>query len=146
MGRSLGFARVAALAVPLLSCGWFGGKANSASWPLQSADKVPAASGQVTVSQENDANHVVNVTVEHLAHPGDAFPGASTYVVWLVPNAEGGHPENVGVLQLDTDLKGHLQARTPYRSFQVVITAEEQPNVTAPSNDRVLTTSVALPG
>jgi len=138
---------MAVLTLPLLGCGsWFGnGQANSASWPLQSAEKVPAASGQVVVSQENNQNHVVDVTVEHLAHPGDAFPGTSAYVVWLVPTAQGGHPENIGVLQLGSDLKGHLETRTPYRSFQVVITAEQQPNVTAPSNDRVLTTSIALP-
>jgi len=51
----------------------------------------------------------------------------------------------MGVLQLDSDLKGHLKAHTPYRSFQVIITAEQRANVTAPSNDRVLATSVALP-
>jgi hypothetical protein len=147
MARALGFACVAALTIPLLGCGsWFGGgQANSESWALQSAGNVPAASGRVTVSQTDKQNHVVDVTVQHLAHPSDAFPGTSTYVVWLEPTAQGGPPQNLGVLQLGSNLAAHFKAHTPYRSFRVVITAEQRPNVTVPSDNRVLATAVALP-
>ncbi len=147
MARWFGVTCAAALAVSSFGCGsWFGsGKGNSASWALQASAKVPAASGQVTVSQESQDNHIVNVSVQHLAEPEKAFPGTSNYVVWLVPTSAGGNPENVGVLQLDADLKGHVQARTPFRSFRVVITAEQRANVTSPSDNRVLTTAVALP-
>lgn len=147
MGRYLAVTCAAALAMSSLGCAsWFdGGKGKSTSWALQGSQKVPAASGQVTIKQENEQNRVVEVSVEHLAQPGKAFPGASDYVVWLLPTSRGGNPENLGVLQLDSDLKGHLQAHTPYRSFQVVITAEPRANVTSPSDNRVLTASVALP-
>jgi len=65
--------------------------------------------------------------------------------VWLVPTGENGNPENLGALPLGSDLKGHLQAQTPFNSFQLIITAEDRANVTVPSDKRVLTTSVALP-
>jgi hypothetical protein len=134
----------AVLAAQLGACGMFGGKATG-EWSLKNAEKVPAAAGQVRVAKGEQGNSVVTIRVEHLAHPGEAFPGTSTYVVWLIPN-EGERPQNVGALQVDSELKGELTTNTPYRSFRIVVTAENEPNATQPSDNRAMTASIALPG
>ena len=113
------------------------------SWNMQPNEKVPAAQGKVMVSKPDGANRQVTVSVEHLAPPTQAF-GKSTYVVWIRP-VGGGEAQNMGVLQFDDDLEARLTFKTPFKTFDVVISAEEQPNVTSPSNDLAFQASVAVP-
>ena len=136
---------VAALAVQLAGCGTslLGGK-TIGTWPLNGAEKVPASRGQVRVAKSDQGNTQVTISVEHLARPGDAFPGASTYVVWLIPSG-GPQAQNVGALAVGDDLKARLTTKTPFRAFDIVVTAEAQPNVTQPSDKRAMTASVQLP-
>ncbi len=117
---------------------------NSQTYTLNTSPKIPAATGQVNVSTGKDGNHTVDVKVERLAEPARVFEGASSYVVWLIaPNSP---PTNVGVLPLDNNLKGSLQTKTPFRNFQVEVTAEPTPAATRPSDqNRVMSTTVHLP-
>lgn len=134
------------LSAQLLGCGTlFGGKSDGGTWTLKSAQQLPAASGQVRVSKGDQGNQTVEVSVKHLAHPREAFPGTSTYVVWLVPR-EGGQPQNMGALQVGDNLAAELKTKTPYRSFEIVITAEDRPNVAEPSGNRAMMAAVSLPG
>jgi hypothetical protein len=135
----------AVAAAQLAGCGTtlFRGQAIG-TWSLAGAERVPAARGQVRVSKGEQGNNVVTLNVEHLARPGDAFPGTSSYVVWLIPSGDP-QPQNVGALAVDADLKGELTTKTPFRSFDIVVTAENQPNVTEPSGNRAMTASVQLP-
>ena len=64
------------------------------TWTMATAEKVPAAVGKVKVANEKDGNTKVKVEVAHLAQPDEAFDNASTYVVWLKPQA--GEAQNVG--------------------------------------------------
>jgi hypothetical protein len=114
------------------------------TWNLNTSPRVPAATGQVSVQPGNDGNQTVDINVQRLAAPDRVFNGASTYVVWLIaPNSP---PTNVGVLPLDQDLKGRLQTKTPFKSFDVEVTAEPTALVTRPSaNNRVMSASVRLP-
>ncbi len=122
----------------------FHGADNSQTYTLNTSPKVPAATGQVDVSTNKDGNHTVDVKVERLAQPARVFEGANTYVVWLIaPNSP---PTNVGVLPLGDDLKGSLETKTPFRNFQVEVTAEPTPAATRPSDqNRVMSTTVHLP-
>jgi hypothetical protein len=71
------------------------------------------------------------------------FDQTSTYVVWLKP--ESGTAQNVGVLSLNKDLKGSLETQTAFKDFQVIVTAEKDANVTAPSGRSVMNASVVVP-
>ena len=84
----------------------------------------------VTPKGEKDGNTKVKVEVAHLAAPHAVFDEASTYVVWLKP--EAGEAQNVGVLNINKDLKGELETRTAVKDFQVIVTAEKDGNATAP--------------
>ncbi|HEY8923616.1 MAG TPA: hypothetical protein VIU64_04495, partial [Polyangia bacterium] len=45
------------------------------SWPLSNTKQVPAASGQVRVVSTDNGNATMELSVQHLARPADAFPG-----------------------------------------------------------------------
>jgi len=121
-----------------------GGANNGQTYTLNASPKVPAAAGHVSVSTEKDGNHTVAIDVEHMAEPQKVFEGASTYVVWLI--APGSAPTNIGVLPVDKDLKGSLQTKTPFKTFDVEVTAEASPAATQPTDDnRVMSASVRLP-
>jgi len=121
-----------------------GGGNNGQTYTLNASPKVPAATGKVSVSTEKNGNHTVDINVERLAEPQKVFEGASTYVVWLI--APGSAPTNIGVLPLDSDLKGSLETKTPFKTFRVEVTAETTASATQPTDtNRVMTASVRLP-
>jgi hypothetical protein len=111
---------------------------------MTGASAAPAAQGRVTVKPESNGNQEVDVAVEHLAAPSRAFEGTSVYVVWLVP-ANGGGPQNMGVLSTSDELNGHLKIQTTFKSFEILVSAEAAPNVVSPSGKRVLSAIVQLP-
>jgi len=129
----------------------FGGCASMSStpgrapqtWTLVTSPAIPAAAGQVKVSAQKNGNTSLKVEVEHLAPPASINQDASTYVVWLRPTA--GFPQNIGVLNIIDKREGKLQTQTPFKSFEVTVTAEMTPYATAPSPDRVMTAQVVVP-
>jgi hypothetical protein len=115
------------------------------TWTLNGSQKTPAAQGKVEVAAKSkDGTRQIEVEVKHLARPSAVFDGTTTYVVWVKP--EGGRPENVGALALDKDLKGDLKTKTPYKVFDVMVTAEMSPGTTLPSlNNEVFSTRIYVP-
>jgi hypothetical protein len=114
------------------------------TWTLSTSPRVAAADGKVSVLAGKDGNQMVDVQVQRLAKASRVFEGTSTYVVWLVP--PDSPPTNIGVLPLDSHLKGRLQTKTPYREFDVEVTAEPAPTATQPNaQTRVMSVSVRLP-
>jgi hypothetical protein len=65
----------------------------------------------------------------------------TTYVVWLKPTE--GQPVNLGTLNVDRNLRGTFKTRTPFKQFEVFVTAEKMPSVVEPSNKRIMRASVA---
>lgn len=129
--------------VGALAFGACGTMSKEQTWSMNTTEKIPSAEGKVKVKAEKDGNTRVKVEVEHLATPATVFERASTYVVWLQP--ETGHAQNVGVLNVDKNLKGELETRTAFKDFRVIVTAEESANVTTPSSFRVMNTQVVMP-
>jgi hypothetical protein len=113
------------------------------TWTLSGSPKVPSAEGKVRVAAGGDGNQTVDVEVEHLAQASKVFAGTTTYVVWVMPQG-GAPPQNLGVLQVGEDLKGHLTTKTPFKSFDIVVTAEVDANVAQPSGNRVLSATVTV--
>ena len=120
-----------------------GGCAHEQTWTMNTTEMIPSAVGKVKVANEKDGNTKVKVEVSHLAQPSAVFAQTSTYVVWLKP--ESGTAQNVGVLSLNKDLKGSLETQTAFKDFQVIVTAEKDANVTAPSGRSVMNASVVVP-
>lgn len=135
---------VAALPACSTTRSMMGGGGQSQTWSLTGNEKVPAAQGSVGVRPGGDGNQTVEVRVKHLAPPSRVYDGTQHYVVWLLPEQGGGAPQNLGILGLNDKLEGDLTSQTPYRNFQVLITAEAQPNVTEPSGNRVMAGMVNL--
>jgi hypothetical protein len=118
---------------------------DSANIALRSSDSIPSAQGRLSVKGSEGPNQVVDLTVKHMAQPNRVKSGASAYVVWLQP-AGAKEPINMGVLQIDKDLNGELQFKTPFPKFDVFVTAEENPAVQEPTeHGRLLTAAVDLP-
>jgi hypothetical protein len=123
-------------------CGSMNSRMHEQTWTMSTTDKVPSASGKVKVANEKDGNTRVKVEVKHLAQPSAAFD-ATTYVVWLKP--EGGHAQNVGVLNVNKKLEGELETRTAFKDFSVIVTAEKDANAVTPTGQSVLDTKVVVP-
>jgi hypothetical protein len=101
-----------------------------------SSTLVPSATGKVDVDKDKNGNHVLKVRVYHLVDPEKLTPPRNGYVVWMQP--KGKDPENLGMLKVNKDLEGSLEATTPYKNFTVFVTAEENPKPDSPSGDEIL--------
>jgi hypothetical protein len=82
----------------------------------------------------------MELKVEHLAPPSNLQPAKQVYVVWV--QAPGQQPENKGVLKVNENLEGSIKMITPYKSFDVFVTAEDTPSVTQPSTMEMLRGSI----
>jgi hypothetical protein len=141
------FACAAAAAVYLSACSQLhlGSKPPTAA--LQASPKVPAAEGTVSVQDGDNGNYKVALNVKHMAPPDKVATGASSYVVWLRPLASDNQnqaqtAQNMGALTVNNDLEGNLTTVTPYRQFDLFVTAEPAPNSTAPTGEQLLSTTV----
>jgi len=80
------------------------------------------------------------MTVRHLANLANLTPRAAAYVVWL--QERGKNAENQGQLKMDKNLKANFKAETPYKSFDVFVTAEQDPRTSGPSGQEVLRATI----
>lgn len=101
---------------------------------------VPAATGHTKLSIDENDNAKVQLRVEHLAPPQNLQPPKAVYVVWVKT------PDNqhyiLGQLKVDKNLEGKMNAITPFKTFRIVISAEDFPTVKEPGDQLILTTEV----
>ncbi|MBX7116859.1 MAG: hypothetical protein K1X64_21215 [Myxococcaceae bacterium] len=109
--------------------------------PMTAAANMPAAEGTVTATRTSNENIALEVQVRHLAHPEKVEQGASTYVVWARPMGQA-VPQILGALKVDRNLDGMLSTVTPYKEFQVFITAEPTEAAVTPTGQQLLLASV----
>jgi hypothetical protein len=110
-------------------------------FPMTASAAVPAATGNVSVSADNNGNTKVKVNVEHLANPASLTPAQTVYVVWIQQRGSN-QPDNAGVIEVGNDLKGGLETTTPYRTFDVFVTAEHNRNATSPNGPQILKATI----
>jgi hypothetical protein len=108
---------------------------------LTNTGVAPAAQGTVSTGTDKNGNTSVDIKVEHLAHPESLKPAKQNYLVWIQPSGQSA--QLLGALRVGDDLKGELKGSTPAKSFQVLITAEDQTNAETPSSTVVLQGNVA---
>jgi hypothetical protein len=102
---------------------------------------VPAAQGKVEVGHDDNGNTRLHVVVNHMARPERLTPAKQVYVVWI--QQPGNEAQNLGTLQIGDHLKAELAATTPLKdNYMVFVTAEDNPQVTMPSEPRLLTATV----
>ncbi len=123
---------------------------SSAPLNLSASNRVPAAEGTVKAAEAKNGNTSIALKVKTLAPPQKVDAAATTYVVWARPLAAvrtpAGNMErltvNLGALKVDQSLNGSLETVTPFREFELFVTAEPSATVTAPSNQALLWTTV----
>lgn len=126
-------ALVVVAALALAACG-------PAKFPMTAGSETPAAEGMVKVSDGDNGNSRIVLSIEHLAPPQKVTPGATTYVAWVA--GPGAAPQNVGALTVAEDLSAKLETVTPLKSFEVFVTPEASSTPLSPSGPRVLSGSV----
>jgi len=108
---------------------------------LVNTGAAPAAEGKVVTENDRNGNTKVEVTVKHMATPQSLTPARQVYLVWVQPR--GKDPELLGALRVNEDLEGSLKATTPYKDFDVMVTAEDSMKPETPSSAVILKGSVA---
>jgi hypothetical protein len=103
---------------------------------LINTGKAPAAEGKVITDNDRNGNTGVEVHVKHMATPESLTPAKQAYLVWVQPR--GKDPELLGALRVNSDLEGSLKATTPYKDFEIFITAEDNVKPDTPSNAVIL--------
>lgn len=103
---------------------------------MKTSSTVPAAEGRAILEHDRNKNVQVTLEVRHLAKPQSLAPAKGTYVVWIQP--EGQEANNVGVLRVNDELKGDFRTTTPYKKFDLFVTAEDSPTVSTPSGTEIM--------
>jgi hypothetical protein len=105
---------------------------------LATSERIPGAHGTFEVSSGPSGNTVVRVAVKHMAPPQKVTSGATTYVVWVKPLTADGEPQNMGAMKLDGEQHGVFESMTPFRSFELFLTAEPSPSTQEPRGEKML--------
>jgi len=109
-------------------------------YPMTAASIVPGARANVEISKDKNGNTSLKMKVQHLANLANLTPRAAAYVVWL--QERGGNSENKGQLTMDKNLAATFETVTPFKSFDVFVTAEQDPRATGPSGPEVLKATI----
>jgi hypothetical protein len=130
--------RILLLSVALLV---FAGLSQAKGVQLIADSSVPAARGQVNTSKDDNGNIRVKLKVRHLAKPTSLTPAKQAYVVWV--QGKAAEPEKIGMLQVNDNLDGSLEATSSHKEFDIFITAENDPSAQVPTGARLLHGTVA---
>ena len=103
---------------------------------IRGTSVLPTSIGEVRATATPDDQTQVTMTVYNLPKPQFVSSDATAYLVWVRPNEASGQPQKLGQLTLDGDT-GNLQAVTPLRQFELVVTAQSPTDSTI-QGDRVL--------
>ncbi|MDF2187892.1 hypothetical protein [Paraflavitalea sp. CAU 1676] len=111
---------------------------------FQTSQIAPAATGEVKIKKEQNANYKVEVSIRHLAPPDKLATSRKFYIVWA--ELSDANTRNLGIIKsssrfLSSTLKGSLTAVVPSKPKKVFITAETESTVTQPGFPIVLTTN-----
>ena len=108
----------------------------AAEVPMVASSLVPAATGKLSYEHDRNGNIKFHIATKNLAAPSQLTPAKNAYVVWIEPRDQ--QPQNAGLLTVNNDLAGSFAGTTPFKTFNVVVTAEDNPTVTQPSGPEIL--------
>ncbi len=113
------------------------GCSSAAVYQMDSGERTAGAEGEASVVQDQNGNQVVTLKVAHLPQPSRLDQAMGTYIVWVQP-ADAPTAYNMGQIRLANDRTGEITFTTPFRSFQMTVTAEVDGTAMSPSNQVVL--------
>lgn len=105
---------------------------------------VPAVEGRVKIKTDRNNNYLLNIRVLHLADPANLPQPAKVYVVWIT--TDRGLSKNLGQLKTSNNfikraLTASLETVTTFSPTRIFITAEENPAISYPVGQEVLSTA-----
>ena len=109
--------------------------ASAGEIPLVASTLVPGASGKVSYEHDRSGNIKLHMQTQNPAAPEQLTPAKNAYVVWIEPR--DGQPQNAGVLRVSKDLRGSFSTTTPSKSFDIKVTAEDNPTVSQPTGPEI---------
>jgi hypothetical protein len=98
---------------------------------------VPAATGDVTVNSDKNNNYVIQIKLAGQAEAERLQPSKQTYVVWL--ETDHSAAKNLGQITI-SNLKASFETVSSFKPIRIFITAENDPAITYPGTQVVLTT------
>jgi hypothetical protein len=111
-------------------------------YPMTAASNVPAARAEVAIGTDDNGNTSLKMKVQHLAHPENLTPRAVVYVVWLQERGE--NSQNIGQLRVDKNLNATFETVTSLKSFDVLVTAEQDIRAKNPTGPEILKATIQL--
>lgn len=97
---------------------------------------VPAARGMVKVSPDSNNNYAIKVWVDYLAAPNRLMPPKNAYVIWLI--SENNAAKNIGQVNITKTLRANFKTVSSFPPTKIMITAENDPLTTSPSNSDII--------
>jgi hypothetical protein len=108
-----------------------------ATKPLKTSDLSTAAEAELTVREGQNDNTLATLQVDHLAEPQKLRGDLEVYSVWIRPSDDQ-QWKNVGQMKVGDSRSGKFDIVTPYKNFDVLVTAETHGTAEEPSNFVVL--------
>lgn len=138
-GQSRTFLSVMPLAFCLMFLWPFGGGGRKVH--MMAGTETPAAQGTVQIKTGDNGNTNLDIHTHSLASPSSLTPAENVYVVWIKPPDQTA--QNHGQLEVNGKQDGELNIKTPYKRFEIFITAEQNATVQTPEGPRVLSADVS---
>lgn len=104
---------------------------------------VPAARGTVQIDKDNNENYTIKIDIKNLAEVERLSPARKTYVVWLQTSER--NYKNLGQIEssssrMSSKLDASFKTVSSFQPSKIMITAEDDGEVSYPSNQVVLST------
>jgi hypothetical protein len=117
----------------------------SRKFVFMNSSVVPAAEGSVNIKKDRNKNYEVKVDIDNLAEPDKLQPPRQMYVIWMLTDQN--LTKNLGHIKtskgvFSNALNASFKTVSSFKPVKIFITAEDDPNVTNPSWDTVLSTEV----
>jgi predicted small lipoprotein YifL len=130
----------AALVLTLVACG------GPLKYMPKATTRAPGTEVLVTADVKKEQNSTqLNVKMVHLPPPNSIQEGTKNFVVWQRKGADAHWTRIGGLVYKESDREGMLEnATVPEVGFEMMITAEEKPDATAPSAHVVVEQKVNL--
>jgi hypothetical protein len=97
---------------------------------------VPAARGTVEVKKDFNQNYVIKISIYDLAGSDRLTPPKNTYVVWL--ETSDSRMKNIGQINTSNSLEAEFETVSAFRPSKIMISAEDEANVSYPSYTNVV--------
>ena len=132
-----------ALSVALAYSGSAGCGGGSRQYDVHGTQRDPGADAHIQVENIEGGNHLITLTVRNLTPPARLGTGNTVFMIWLRTTA--------GATTLGSQLGYQVDARTgratmttPSARFTILVTAEQNAQVTQPSDFVVFQQDVSL--